>query len=362
MIIELDDSVFLQLPSDDARRTLVTLISGADKGGHHVCHVDGDPLPAGSHAERALGASSSMADRTWIGERLRDGFQAAQSPSASRRVVRVHNNVTDWSGVRPVLSLTDADAYIRKPVEVLVENSQNDRRFLECWVPPARERDFKTALQRDAIDFANGGGISGIPARLNEAKLRQEQSFLHRVLAVFDSDAEAPGPVKRPVKKCEDACADCLKPSASTPRFHRLKRRAIENYLPHAVLDDYVAGPGAAHVHHDAVRSLSALGPASIHASYYNMKVGLVSDLVNHARKKMYQQQPNLAWDPADEHHLPAHWRQQGLPALESLLHGFGDRLAPWSTVTMSNNAGYTFDADAQREAEDVFAMLLSWV
>jgi hypothetical protein len=364
VIIAIDDSVFL-LSSDVARRRLISLVQSAEDRGHHVHHADGDPLPAGSLAERALGASSSLmpaADRTWIAECLRNGFQAAQSPNASRRLVRIHDKMTDWSGPTPILSMTDAQDYVVRSVEVLVENSQNDRRFLECWVPPARALDFKTALQRSTVDFKNGGGLSGIGATLEGAKQRKEHSFLHRALAIFDSDTAEPGPPPKHVTKCEGVCTACLEPSAANPRFHRLKRRAIENYLPHAVLDDYVAGPGSLHVHPRAVASLRALGPTSDHARYYHMKAGLVSDLADNARKKAYKARPNLAWSPADARHLPAHW-QGALPiALETLLHGFSDHLAAWSTEKMVNGSGYTFDADAQREADDVFAMMLSWV
>lgn len=296
MIIALDDSVF-QLPDDASRRRLLSLIQGVVDRGHYVHHMSGDPVPSGSFAERALGASSPLlyeADRVWIAECLRNGFQAAQHPNASRRIVHVVDGRTDWTGRTPVLSLADAMVYITRPIEVLVENSENDRRFLQCWAPAARANDFASVLQQETMEFKNGGGLTGVTNTLKGAKERGERSVLHRTLVVFDSDAAEPGQIKKEVSDCEAACADCLPSAASSPRFHRLKRRAIENYLPYTVLDHYVAGPGANHVHDDAVSHLRALGPTSVHARHYHMKNGLLADMASPQRKRMYRAQPNV--------------------------------------------------------------------
>lgn len=361
MIIELDDTVF-HLPDETARRRLSALVYNAGHRGHSVHHVAGDPLLHGSLAHEALVAAPVFppADKDWLADRLRIGFEEAQKPNASRRIIRVHAGPSDWSNMPPVLSIEELVDYLMRPVALLVEDEPTERRFLECWVPTSRRADFTAALARGALEVTHGGGITSIMRRISSAATRSDLSFLHRVVAVFDSDAPAPREPSDNARRCRKTCNKYL--SLPVPRFRMLERRAIENYLPLDVLDDYQKSHEGAHVHLGAVPALRGLGGLFECIHHYHMKDGLIADLSDNERKKAYRADTKLPWSPADVALLPAIWRTAPGAALEALSRGFGTHVAEHCLNRMATRHRYTFDRRAEAEAEQVFALVLGWV
>lgn len=366
MIVELDDTVF-DFPDEDKRRWLSALIQYSSQLGHHVAHTRGEPLPEGSRAHDTLVKNPvfDLGERAWILEHLRQGFEAAQRPNASRRVVRVHTGATDWSQNPPVLSRDDAQRYVVQPVVVIVENKENDRRFLSSWVPASRSSELAECQRRETLEYEHGGGLSGISKRINAASSDGDASFLHRAVALFDSDAMQPNKPSSSAIDCRRLCRKHLNKPFS--RFHMLERRAIENYFSHDLVESYATSDQGSHVHADAVSTLRALGITSTYAVHYHMKKGLLVDFAGRSeeaknRRKVYEENTQQAWKHDDRNHLPAHWRQRAEAELSALLRGFSAGLASWCLDKLAAGHPHTFDAQAEKEGELVIQTILDWV
>ena len=83
--------------------------------------------------------------------------------------------------------------------------------------------------------FDNGGGLPNIRRHLEKAAESAEAlaRLRLRTWVVFDSDALAP---ERPSRQAQELDSICEK---SQIQRHRLKRRAMENYIPAHELHDY---------------------------------------------------------------------------------------------------------------------------
>ncbi len=139
---------------------------------------------------------------------------------------------SDWTSTPIRLNVADATRLVDLPFTILLENARYDRAFLLAMAAPSY-RPLLERLEKDGLLRFHGVG------GLTELRLVVEQQISHRPdrrlthWALFDGDAPAPGFAS---KDASDAAATCH--SAELP-FHRLQRRAIENYVPRGALADW---------------------------------------------------------------------------------------------------------------------------
>jgi hypothetical protein len=117
-----------------------------------------------------------------------------------------------------------------RPLELLLENGRNDWGFLNKVVPFDWRTRWAEAVEAGWI-AQQGGGLGEIK------QVIREQIALHharrlRTWVMFDSDGRVQGHLSTAATAARDACKEW------TITHHPLQRRAIENYIPKAVLYD----------------------------------------------------------------------------------------------------------------------------
>ncbi|HEX4952046.1 MAG TPA: hypothetical protein VF017_01445 [Thermoanaerobaculia bacterium] len=195
-----------------------------------------------------------------------EGVRVLPAPSAS------------WE--RPVrLPLSLAIGFLETPLQVLVENNRRDRSFLRT-VGFA----FRATLDRlegTGFQFVHGGGLSEM---LEQVLVRSRQpEWGRRSFVIFDSDAVCPGRSGAANERLARICAERGVP------FHRLTRRASENYLPPACLEQHATRMGRPR-RERSLRTARAFGQLlQDQRHHYNMKRGLDGDQ-NHPDREAGEQ------------------------------------------------------------------------
>lgn len=140
----------------------------------------------------------------------------------------------------PCFDPEEAKALLQMSFLVLVENRFRDGegflRTLMNALPDQADglrRTLLRHLDRRWLQFENAGGDTGIPATI-EAALQEPGGRLRRFV-VHDSDARPPRDLSERASLVQKLCATHDIPS------HPLKRRAIENYLPLPLLQQWAA-------------------------------------------------------------------------------------------------------------------------
>jgi hypothetical protein len=172
---------------------------------------------------------------TFVSDLIEEAFGrsllAYQSTTCTIEAVVEERGDSFWEPYPLRLTLADAVWLAEQPLRIVVENRRNDGAFLRRLMPVARQAMFLQALARGWLRFEHGGGsdIVGYAEGLAE-----EPRETRRTWAVLDSDASASG---QPSKQAEGRR---LKLAEVGVGAHMLERRAIENYLPLAVLRQWV--------------------------------------------------------------------------------------------------------------------------
>lgn len=119
---------------------------------------------------------------------------------------------------------------------IYVENARADRSFLLALsLDPKIVADLKKLEELGALVFENCGGITELAKKIESDSDGRRPLLAQRAIAIFDSDAHGPSEahVSIDAKKAVRAC------QRWGIQYHRLGRRAIENYIPHATLVEY---------------------------------------------------------------------------------------------------------------------------
>lgn len=224
---------------------------------------------------------------------LEQGVRVASGLPADAVGVRlVAGSNSDWSAGR--LCLPDALRLLQTPLGVMVENRRADWRFLLALAPPVQRNRLQQAFDHGWLEILHAGGLGEMKAWLEELLVRPFTSLsnaarLLRLWVMFDRDAD---PADRGQPSQESIAMKTLCESAPLrpwPLGHyQLGRRAIENYLPEAVLRRWQSeksGPEGTRRREvvDAFCKLRRDQPAA--ARQYHMKSGLLADLSDEARK-----------------------------------------------------------------------------
>jgi hypothetical protein len=186
--------------------------------------------------------------------------------SPSDREIRVAAVASpEWSSPQPVLPLSYAVEFLQQPFFILFEDNLSDRDFLLAVASQEIRDKLQRMVQKSWMIFEHGGGTGGMKMRI-----RERASIVARQLrtwALFDSDALRPNQPGRGVVELEHECG-------TTIPFHRLQRRAIENYLPVQAIDGWALGSGERSKKANAFRKLS-----TEQRFHFNMKEGFAGDL-----------------------------------------------------------------------------------
>ena len=159
-----------------------------------------------------------------FGYRL-DSDEYGQFSPFTIQVARVDK--AQWYQKEPLLPLDIALKFLSQPFTIFVENRRNDSAFLRATATGWRKQKLERFLNQDWLNFNTGGGITEIKEYVKEISKQPEKYYRHFVF--FDSDALEPD---KPSKQSEAVVTAC----GQSIYFHRLTRRAIENYLPLAAL------------------------------------------------------------------------------------------------------------------------------
>jgi len=242
---------------DRARRQLVDLLACIERG--HIVEVDPFDAP---ELEAWLDGLGRLEEdyRSLLDLAIADAATAGMAA----QVYVADEPASDWRREPPRLTLGDTLKLLRRPLALLVENERRDGTFLKAvlW----RYAGFLDRLEeQDRLKITHGGGLQEM-ARL--VQHHQEPQWRQRTFAVFDSDAlapEFPSAASAALGQiCREAGID----------FHRLRRRAAENYLPPAAL---LAWARSLHdkrreQHLKRARAFGRLRPEQ--RQHYNMKRG----------------------------------------------------------------------------------------
>ena len=161
-----------------------------------------------------------------------------------------------------VLPLTEETLqFVEKPLELFLENRRNDTSFLSACAPSTWKSRFDLAVKNGFIERRHAGGIGEMRMQIEED---YTSGSLHRLRtwALFDHDGET---ADEP-SKASGLLGETL--DAIGIPHHRLRRRAIENYIPIGGLYRWANAAGSVHERKKRLArcgSHKSLAPASRH-------------------------------------------------------------------------------------------------
>ena len=245
-----------------------------------------------------------------FGYRL-DSDEYAQFSPFTIQVARVDK--AQWYQNEPLLPLDIALKFLSQPFTIFVENRRNDSAFLRATATGWRKQKLEQLLNQDWIKFEAGGGLGEILKYVKEISKQPEKYQRHFVL--FDSDALEPD---KPSQQSESVVTNC----GQSVYFHRLRRRAIENYLPLAALWEWtkIHKPKKICVsRRHLVEAFQQLSDEQRH--HFNLKKGFKGDFKTKSDEKETEQEK--------EHRLVGHFYQNiSLERRMILAQGFGTDIA----------------------------------
>lgn len=294
MIVDFDNSCWTHADADWQRSLIELLILVKRHESHSVLAAPRMMLP-------------------WLEGHLRpfaDYFKARLAAAQPRtNAVRISVSPTGAAspdGAPPwTLSAGATSDVINRPLRLVLENDDSDRRFLTSTVP-----SFPAWCARGWVETVMGGGAA-MGATITTAGADVVARW--RTFFVFDSDRLHPnefanGWVPPGGDGCQGHRFEVLCAAIPRERWHCLERRSIENYLPPSVLQPL-----------EASLTATLFGPAvgnMVH--FYNMKHGLRGDGVSpvNPNKAVRAGRSQGAWTA-----LPA-------PDVATLEPGFGAHVA----------------------------------
>jgi hypothetical protein len=129
-------------------------------------------------------------------------------------------------------NLVESIRYLNQPVSIILENSNNDKYFLEALFKnfKTRSKQINKHIKAGDLVYVMAGGKENIQhlltAKLDEFKyLPKEKHKYLRAIVIFDSDKLFPSP-NSSNNKLIDSLTD-LEIS-----YHELEKREMENYMP----------------------------------------------------------------------------------------------------------------------------------
>jgi len=159
------------------------------------------------------------------------------------------------------LTPKDAEACLREPGRLLVENDESDAAFVEAMVEAHGATDLWYAFQNDWLVFDHAGGGGNIPRRLRDLASRHPGP--PRFMALTESDRQTPSSPNSRAAEEVLTCAQELQCQAVV-----LRKRETENYLP----DEALHLLNAHRPHRPRLRAFQKLSEAQ--RDHFDMKRG----------------------------------------------------------------------------------------
>jgi len=304
-----------------------------------------------AHATAWIEAHTGGGLRARLLDVLRANQSRAPNTTQGNARITVVADTTDWTRARLTPPL--AARLLRRPLKLLVENSRNDRAFLLQLAEPSSRRELQKALEAGWIEFEMGGGLQEIHHRLRsltaEVGATPDHAMIElaRLWVMFDRDAHPEDPT-RESERSRQVREQAARLTTPWPlAAHQLERRAIENYVPPRVIREWWcarAPNNASRLDRErrAEAFLAANGLSDDARRSYNMKKGLLGDVVPKRRKEIRGDGPPL--DDTDLHPL-----FRGLPpqVRDGLAAGGFDDLA-----AAFGESGVIRDSDLHHEVD----------
>lgn len=268
-----------------------------DESVHHALRRIFDACRPERHAllTRPMGHDLPEPVCKWLageGARTRASFERVledgrlRASSRSRRVTTVmveDRQVSEWQQRR--LGCADAAQLLVTPLQVLLENCENDFNFLMALAPEPWRAQLQTAKTEGWLEPEHGGGLTGLKTRLEDRYTSPQVGELgcKRLLTwtMFDKDS-APDDCSKPSAISGKVVALCVSLAKEWPLGHwQLNRRSIENYLPDEALYHWMSKQGGEERDRleKAIRAFHELERVRPEARWYlDMKDGLMGD------------------------------------------------------------------------------------
>ena len=226
--------------------------------------------------------------RRWLGaldERTQSLCEAAATKAIKERgrrmrfTIRVADVKTaSWPDRR--LPLEVAIRIASQPLTLLLESGINEPAFLQAVSRIRKDFDLERLRKSHAVDYRTYGGVQANWKWLEANAHDPEVAFRHWVLC--DSDARrswkqpAHGSVPSGIGSAVDKLARCCLQHGV--RYHILRRRFIESYLPLPVVQWWASleAPSRAESRAERAAAFARLTPEQRH--HYNMKGGFSRD------------------------------------------------------------------------------------
>lgn len=214
-------------------------------------------------------------------------LRAAPAQPVDVATVRIETTTTSaWNDPEAILSLDDALRVLDESLAILVENAENDWKFLLGIMRRSERERIQRAVSNRWAQPVHGGGDT-LKTQL-ETRLKLSPQAL-RTFVLFDCDRLHPDehssqwtpirPGQQP-SACQAFELENLVKDKMPSRYWMLQRRFIESYLPREEL-----GPGAAKkTPADAVEEFYKLSQPQ--RWYFNMKEGFDGDARRHDRER----------------------------------------------------------------------------
>lgn len=275
MRVRVDDDVFTQ-----AADTAMDLVELLNMGRHKRHRILLGPPPHDNYTQWT--AARSLVERELFKSILEQCLDA-ESRTPAELGIRIVTDARATAGADPAFLLHDALHLLRAPFRVVLENHLNDRAFLLAAASEEDRAVLEQAEEYQWLRFDNGGGLEGIVSMLaahTPGGLASERSRL-RAFILFDSDRLAPD---TEAKKSDPLARQCSACGLDLPRrYHQLRRRAIENYLPLEALDRWKQSPKGRPDRPAVVDAWRKLSPLQAH--HFNMKNGFDRDRPRYTRE-----------------------------------------------------------------------------
>ena len=258
MLIELSTDLFPSPPSTIELNALAHLALT----GRHRLIISDDRDPA---FLKWLGSLSDDHQMEWR-LILTEGYELESREPARRELKVTANGPADWSISPPTLSLSNAVVYLQLPFIAMLEDWSSDRAFLLAVSTPEQSSYLLKMEERNALQFANGGGITNMPKQIISHVSNPGGAY--RLWSLFDGDGMQPAMPSRDSERMRQTCE-----KAGVPH-KQLSRRSIENYLPEVIL-----GRWAQLSRNERMKKFRAFSRMRLEQkSHYNMKDGFHQD------------------------------------------------------------------------------------
>ncbi len=262
MNVVLDAELFS--PERGDTMMLLALLHLGYQGRHHIVPdlIDDPRIESWLQARGDFGAQAA---RLAFEGGIREQTRAPNAPLTVR--ITSENSPPRIAQSQLILSLSDAEIFLRAEFRVIVENDVSDRHFLLAMMRPEWRARILAMESNGWLRFEFGGGLTHMINLVTE--VRTSITEKSSVWVLFDSDSLAPQRHGPYVRELITACTDHVP-------FHCLQRRAIENYIPYMALD-YWTSHDDGRSKRSKFRALRDLTP--LQQAHFNMKFGFKGDL-----------------------------------------------------------------------------------